>query len=86
MKKGFTKTYAVVCIGLILLSMAVYKEHRHIYLQSASVDSAKSGVVCSIDTNSAYLMMWQKLFLTRDQIREEYYNNHIALVSGVNPA
>ncbi len=82
MKKGFTKTYVVVCIGLILLSMAVYKEHRHIYSQSASVDS----VICSVDTNIAYITMWQKLFLTRDQIREEYYNNHIALISGVNPA
>ncbi|MBP1639181.1 MAG: hypothetical protein H6Q17_764 [Bacteroidetes bacterium] len=85
MNQRFTKTLAGICIGLLFLLILLYKEHTHISSQSSAINSANSRIVCSIDTNMAYHVMWQKLFLTRDQIREEYYCNHIALVSSLNP-
>ena len=38
-----------------------------------------SGLICQSDTCNNYLGIWKELFLTKNQITETYFNNHITL-------
>jgi hypothetical protein len=38
-----------------------------------------SGSICQSDTCSTYLSIWKELFLTKNQMTEQYFNNHITL-------
>jgi hypothetical protein len=38
-----------------------------------------SGSICQSDTCNNYLDIWKELFLTKNQMTEQYFNNHITL-------
>jgi hypothetical protein len=38
-----------------------------------------SGSICQSDTCNNYLGIWKELFLTKNQMTEQYFNNHITL-------
>ncbi len=82
MKTKVTKWLLGFLACALVLSLLVLKEYRY---QRASkpvvADSSATRMVCDIDTNAAYRTMWEKLFLTQDLVRQEYYNNHITVIT-----
>ncbi|GAT63729.1 hypothetical protein [Paludibacter jiangxiensis] len=82
MKTKITKWLFGLLACVMVLSMPIFKKYRYQRALKPSVaDSSAARMVCDIDTNAAYHTMWEKLFLTQDLVRQEYYNNHITVVT-----
>jgi len=72
---GITVGY---CAMTRITGIEVQKHHDCGYLQLRGTFCRQP--VCQLDTNEACYVMWEKLFLDQNQIRDEYYNNHLTLV------
>lgn len=82
MKTKVTKWLLGFLACILMLSLLILKEYCYQrVLKPVVADSSATRMVCAIDTNAAYRTMWEKLFLTQDLIRQEYYNNHITVVT-----
>jgi hypothetical protein len=82
MKTKITKWLLGLLACVLALSMLVFREYRYQRaFKPVVADSSATRMVCEIDTNAAYRTMWEKLFLTQDLVRQEYYNNHITVVT-----
>lgn len=76
------KSVFILLTGIIIIAMIAqmnvaiqpHNQKQHIKPQSKPQ-------VCVIDTSEAYLVFWEKIFLTRDQVWNEYQNNHIAAIT-----
>ncbi|MTK54062.1 hypothetical protein [Paludibacter sp.] len=82
MKTKVTKWLLGFLACVLVLALLVLKEYRYQRaLKPAVADSSATRMACDIDTNAAYRTMWEKLFLTQDLVRQEYYSNHITVVT-----
>jgi hypothetical protein len=50
------------------------------YHPTKRINGLADSTICAIDTNEAYFVFWEKVFLTRDQMQESYYREHLAVI------
>lgn len=77
MKKLLVILLTLATISWFMNEFSLFRSQR---ISQKQIPQSKRSV-CANDTLDAYAVFWEKIFLTHDQVWNEYQNNHMATIA-----